>query len=121
MPSRRNRNATRHSPNLTPNTHLQHLFPEFDSPSPALPVVDLPAVDPVHLLREPGIEHVAEQDLIDIHGTSGRVRGDRESPSPLVPSSPPMVAFRISDQPDVPDTGADLLEPGHVRSPVLAR
>jgi hypothetical protein len=122
MPSRKNRNA-RSSVCNTPNAYSQPLFPEFDSPGQALPITDLPPFD-IDQLRsdpEPEIERAAEEDLIDIHGTSGRIRGDRDTPSPLVPASPLVVPLHVPEEPAMPSAGDDQTEAGHVRSPILSR
>jgi len=96
MPSRKQRNA-RLSVNNTPDSYL----------------LDLPPVD----LVQPAIQ---QADLIDMHGTSARVSGDCDTPSPLGPVSPGVVAFDIPEDAAVlPDTGHE--EVGHVRSPILAR
>jgi hypothetical protein len=68
--------------------------------SPSYPQLDLPVLD----------------DLIDIHGTSSRVSGDPDTPTPLVPVSPNIVPLEIAD--DKPEI---IYEAGHVRSPILAR
>jgi hypothetical protein len=82
------------SANDTPITYPIQLFPEFDSPSPASPVVDLPELDaaqPPSPAPPLEIEQAEELDLLDMHGTSARVSGDRHTPSPLV--LPPVVTF----------------------------
>ena len=122
MPPRKNRNARSPASN-TPNTYSRPLFPEFDSPGQALPITDLPPFD-IDQLRsdpEPEIERAADDDLIDIHGTSGRIRGDCDTPSPLIPASPLVVPFRVPEEPTLPSAGDDQTEAGHVRSPILAR
>jgi hypothetical protein len=96
MPSRKTRNA-RQSANDTPITYPIQLSPEFDSPSPAIPVVDLPEFDaaqPPSPAPPPELERAEELDLLDMHGTSARVSGDRNTPSPLVPVFPPAVTLR---------------------------
>lgn len=134
MPSRKNRNAHRQSANNTPNSS----YPASLLPSPALLPESLPEVE-LDRAREPELipepetlfleERVLEpepareeeqEELIDVLGTSGRVRGDRESPSPRVPASPRSGAGAF-DIPRLPDISGGRHDTGHVRSPVLVR
>jgi hypothetical protein len=64
------------------------------------------------------LERAEELDLLDMHGTSARVSGDRNTPSPLVPVSPPVVTFEIPEHSALLNVG-DQIAAGHVRSPML--
>ena len=143
MPNKKNRNnahqerqsvSTEPSPQVNPY-HSPTLF-EFDSPSPALAVNDLPALDtpvspdplPVPL-PDPGRRIlVAERDLIDMHG-SPAVREDPpiEDNVSLPHSLPPTVTFDLTREEEAKSPTSlgeryqSNREGGHVRSPVLAR
>ena len=143
MPNKKNRNnahqerqsvSTEPSPQVNPY-HSPTLF-EFDSPSPALAVNDLPALDtpvspdplPVPL-PDPGRRILAaERDLIDMHG-SPAVREDPpiEDNVSLPHSLPPAVTFDLTREEEAKSPTSlgeryqSNREGGHVRSPVLAR
>lgn len=132
MPSKKSRNAQRqsansvnNSSNSTPNAYPSPLF-EFDSPSPAQPIEDLPVAGHIPDQRldsdpELEVERGGERDLIDMHGTSGRVRGDRGSPISSAPLSPyaPAITFDLTEEPSY--SREQVNDAGHIRSPVLAR
>lgn len=132
MAPRKGRHATKQSATNTPNFSPATLLSEIDTPSPAsfaeeLPVFQLEQAREFELTRElspePQIDVVADQlDLIDMHGHSGRVRGDMdELPAPRALPSPPVLAFDLSEPAVLPVTSAERHEAGHVRSPVLVR
>lgn len=133
MAPRKSRHATKLSATNTPNVRPATLLPDIDTPSPASFIEELPPfeVDQAREFEvtreptpepEPQIDAVADQlDLIDMHGHSGRVRGDMESPAQRAFHSPSPLAFDLSEPAGLPETSAERYEAGHVRSPVLAR
>jgi hypothetical protein len=58
-----------------------------------VPVKDLPPLDIVLPDPESEIKRATEEDF---HGTSGRIRGDCHTPSPLVPAFPLIVPFHAA-------------------------
>ena len=146
MPTKTNRNnaqqqrqsvSTETSPQVNPY-HSPTLF-EFDSPSPALAVNDLPTLDtpaspdplPVPLPDPRRRILAAERDFMDMHGSPPVVREDppMKNNISLPESLPPPVSFDLTKEqearsPTSLGIGAryqDNREVGHVRSPVLAR
>jgi hypothetical protein len=64
MPSRKNRNARCPGVSNISNAYSPPLFPEFDSPGQALPIIELPPfdIDQPRSDPEPEIERAVEED-----------------------------------------------------------